>query len=91
MKQAHRRESPWQRSQRNCQALCGPEEKPQVKVCSERAAHHMKRGKTYVKAVKLVYDGGFCCKKREKRLTGIAIKASEPFHLEELIGLRGAR
>jgi hypothetical protein len=42
--------------------------------------HHMKRGKTYAKAVKLVYDGGFCCKKREKRLTGIPIKASEPFH-----------
>ncbi len=40
----------------------------------------MKRGKTYAKAVKLVYDGGFCCKKREKRLTGIPIKASEPFH-----------
>src|SRR5260370_2254635 len=30
--------------------------------------HHIKRGKTYAKAVKLVYDGGFCCKKREKRL-----------------------
>ena len=30
--------------------------------------HHMKRGKTDAKAVKLVYDGGFCCKKREKRL-----------------------
>src|SRR2546421_1631858 len=30
--------------------------------------HHMKRGKTYAKAVKLVDDGGFCCKKREKRL-----------------------
>jgi hypothetical protein len=42
--------------------------------------HHIKRGKTYAKAVKLVYDGGFCCKKREKRLTGIPIKASEPFH-----------
>jgi hypothetical protein len=40
----------------------------------------IKRGKTYAKAVKLVYDGGFCCKKREKRLTGIPIKASEPFH-----------
>jgi len=52
------------------------------KIVWERAirGHHMKRGKTYAKAVKLVYDGGFCCKKREKRLTGIPIKASEPFH-----------
>ena len=39
----------------------------QVRTFSTRG-HHIKRGKTYAKAVKLVYDGGFCCKKREKRL-----------------------
>jgi len=52
----------------------------QVQALHAIRGHHIKRGKTYAKAVKLVYDGGFCCKKREKRLTGIPIKASEPFH-----------
>ena len=28
--------------------------------------HHSKRGKTYAKAVKLVYDGGFCCREERK-------------------------